>query len=105
MTYTVKWISVSKLKICKRVENASVSGVVEADEHTSIDLDEDLFQHDNGVDAEDYTDMVDELQQGNEDVVFANIDQENEDVDFGLLTGKSMLKRTLRNQKLWIKVM
>ncbi|GJW03651.1 mutator type transposase [Tanacetum coccineum] len=46
-----------------------------------MNLNQDLFQQDNVVDTEDYTDMVDGLQQRNEDVVFSNIDQENKDVE------------------------
>nr|GEY13110.1 glutamate-cysteine ligase [Tanacetum cinerariifolium] len=71
--------------------NTCPSGGDEADRKRFIDLDEDLFQQanddDNVDDAEneeeDYIDMVDELQQGNKDVVFGNIDLGNTDVVFG----------------------
>nr|GEZ75348.1 hypothetical protein [Tanacetum cinerariifolium] len=53
-------------------KNASVRGVVKDDKYTLMELDQDLFQQDNVIDAKDYTDMVDELQQGNEDVMFGN---------------------------------
>ncbi|GJX74979.1 hypothetical protein Tco_0313574 [Tanacetum coccineum] len=64
------------------IHNASISGGVEAEKYILMELDQDLFQQDNAVDVEDYTNMLDELQQGNEDVVLGNIDQENEDVVF-----------------------
>nr|GEU63644.1 hypothetical protein [Tanacetum cinerariifolium] len=68
--------------------NTCISGGDEDDRKRFIDLDEDLFQQANADDnvddaeneEEDYIDMVDELQQGNEDVVFDNIDLENTDV-------------------------
>ncbi|GJU35115.1 hypothetical protein Tco_1183469 [Tanacetum coccineum] len=65
------------------IQNATVSDSVQVVKYTFIELNQDLFQQDNVVDAEDYTYMLDKLQQGNEDVVFGNIDQENKDVVFG----------------------
>nr|GEW84190.1 hypothetical protein [Tanacetum cinerariifolium] len=71
--------------------NTCASGGDEADRKRFIELDEDLFQQANADDnvddaeneEEDYIEMVDELQQGNEDVVFGNIDLGNTDVVFG----------------------
>ncbi|GJT68400.1 hypothetical protein Tco_1019880 [Tanacetum coccineum] len=65
------------------IQNATVSGGVQVVKYTFIELNQDLFQPDNVVDAEDYTYLLDKLQQGNEDVVFGNIDQENNDGVFG----------------------
>ncbi|GJU61300.1 hypothetical protein Tco_1243135 [Tanacetum coccineum] len=64
------------------IHTTSVGGGEEADKYRFIDLDQDLFQQANVVDEEDNIDMVDELQQGNEDVVFGNIDFRNKDVAF-----------------------
>ncbi|GJV06950.1 hypothetical protein Tco_1344606 [Tanacetum coccineum] len=74
------WICVVKPNLCKDgIQIASVSRGEEADKYPCMELDQDLFQQDNVVDAEDYIDMVDELQQGNEDVVVEREEQVIED--------------------------
>nr|GEV12991.1 hypothetical protein [Tanacetum cinerariifolium] len=61
------------------IHNARVSRGEEADKYPCMELNQDLFQQDNVVDAQDYIDMVDELQQGNEDVVVKREEQVKED--------------------------
>ncbi|GKA07016.1 hypothetical protein Tco_0686240 [Tanacetum coccineum] len=63
-------------------EDPPESPRLRAEKYTFKELDQDVFQPDNVVDAEDYTHVVDKLKQGNEDVVFDNIDQENDNVVF-----------------------
>ncbi|GKC38587.1 laccase-11-like protein [Tanacetum coccineum] len=53
------WICVVKPNLCKDgIQIASVSRGEEADKYPCMELDQDLFQQDNVVDAEDYIDMV-----------------------------------------------